>query len=757
MKRALLCLLLLIVPYPALAAVARVGTPVTATFENSANTALSTGSKVVTTGNTIVVTTVIYSPASEVVTSITDTAGNTYIGLTACENSGTDRYQTWYAVNVTGGTLTFTSHYTSTLYSTIVASEYSGVSAFDTAIPCTTGTGTAVASSTFTSTGAGLLYTAGVSANSSSTMTPAATYKALTSGFYTGRGYTADWVTSSAQILSSAALTQTISSAWLVGGAAFLATTSGPTVITTSDNAVSVVAAGYAGTTYSFACPGVTTGCTHRIANKLVPRVGDTLTTPQAAILSGAITLPSTVGLGSDWTLVSGIWRMAQTARSPDHAHTGTSVDCDAGIDRCEYPEDLFRDGVEKRHVTSTGAVTAGTFFYDYAANLLYVGDNPSGHVMELSIAENAVKASVNSVTIEKLTIEKFATNVQTGAIEPGGTDWVLRNTEVRYNHARGTSLGTRMWLHDNYIHHNFEEGVAGIGDNVLFEKNELAYNRSAVVGFARGFEAGGSKFAFTNYLIVRLNNVHHNDGVGLWTDISNRHCEISGNTVDDNGWSGIMHEISFDCIIRDNIIRRNGLLHPDVALGGKQCFVTDAGIFIAASANVQVYGNYLEGNADSICAMQQDRSSNESGFSEATGSYRVRGLSVHDNVIAGSGASGGHMGLSADTFATEVVDLTGTYAGGSDPVEVRQPAGTGYNNHFECNRYYVGAGTSGLFWWDWVGGYLFADWQALGHDTGSAVRCVATNGTVGSYASFASYTAFTPPARRPRIRKNFR
>src|SRR5207253_654467 len=122
-------------------------------------------------------------------------------------------------------------------------------------------------------------------------------------------------------------------------------------------------------------------------------------------------------------------------------------------------------------------------------------------------------------------------------------------------------------------------------------------------------------------------------------------------------------------------------------------CFVADAGIFIAASANVQVYGNYLEDNADGICALQQNRSSDETAFGQPVGSYRLRGLSIHDNYIA---SAVGSVGVSADYLTSEVVDLSSTYAGASDPGEVRQPSGTGYNNHWECNHYYLGAGTGG-------------------------------------------------------------
>lgn len=518
--------------------------------------------------------------------------------------------------------------------------------------------------------------------------------------------------------------------------------------LTTSDNPVTVVAGGSPGGTYVFLCPGVTTGCVYRLTGKIVPQPDDTYTTTQGAVLSGALVLTAPIA-------GAGIWHYnSVTRRSPDSPHTGTSANCDAGILRCQYPEDLFIDNVEKRQVASTGAVVAGTWFYDYAANVVYVGDDPTGHTVELSVVENAFKSAVANVTISNLVIEKFAVLVQHGAIEDSGSTggWNVHHTELRYNHGRGVTIGNRWHLHHNNIHHNFQMGIGGGGSNSLVDFNTIAYNRSAVVGIDRGWEAGGTKFALTTNLIVRLNNVHHNDGIALWTDISNRNCEYSSNTVDDNTWAGIMHEISFACVIRDNVIRRNGLTHPNVAIGGKQCFIPDAGIFIAASSNVQVYGNYLEGNADGICGLQQDRTSDETTFGEAAGSYQVRGLSVHDNTLASAATGTAATGISADYLPTNVVDETGTYSGAGHPVETRQPAGSGYNNHFQCNRYYTGDGTAGNSFWQFTGYATFAQWQALGHDTGSTRTCIAANGTVGTYGTFASYTPFTPKPSRPQI-----
>lgn len=520
-------------------------------------------------------------------------------------------------------------------------------------------------------------------------------------------------------------------------------------VLTTADNPVTVVAGGSAGGTYVFTCPGVTRGCIYRLTGKIAPRQDDTYTTTQGAVLSGAIVLTGSVPTGG------GIWSYSGvTGRSPDSAHAGTSSNCDAGVLRCQYPEDLLMDNVEKRQVASIGTVVAGTWFYNYATNVVYVGDNPAGHLVELSVAENAFKSAVGHVTIYNLVIEKFAVLVQHGAIEDSGTTggWNVHHTELRYNHGRGVTVGNAWHLHHNNIHHNFQMGIGGGGTNSLVDFNAIAYNRSAVVGIDRGWEAGGTKFSLTTNLIVRLNNVHHNDGIALWTDISNRNAEYSGNTVDDNTWAGIMHEISFACVIRDNVLRRNGLSHPNVAIGGKQCFIPDSAIFIAASSNVQVYGNYLEGNADGICALQQDRTSDETTFGEVPGSYQVRGLSVHDNTVASAATGTAATGISADYLPTNVVDETGTYSGAGHPAETLQPAGTGYNNHFQCNRYYNGDGTAGQSFWQFTAYKTFAQWQTAGQDTGSTRTCIATNGTLGTYGTFASYTAFTPQPARPQL-----
>ena len=114
-------------------------------------------------------------------------------------------------------------------------------------------------------------------------------------------------------------------------------------------------------------------------------------------------------------------------------------------------------------------------------------------------------------------------------------------------------------------------------------------------------WEAGGTKFAGTDGLLIRANNVHHNTGPGLWTDINNIRTTIEHNVVHANTSHGIFHEISYRAVIRDNQVTDNGRAEPLSGWGG-------AGIRVAASPDVEIHGNVLAGNQNAIMLVQQER-----------------------------------------------------------------------------------------------------------------------------------------------------
>jgi parallel beta-helix repeat protein len=155
----------------------------------------------------------------------------------------------------------------------------------------------------------------------------------------------------------------------------------------------------------------------------------------------------------------------------------------------------------------------------------------------------------------------------------------------------------------------------------MVFDRNEVAYNNTA--GFSPNWAAGGSKFAFTTGLQIRNNFFHHNYGHAIWVDIANYQVLIEGNRVEDNEGRGVFYEISYDAVIRNNTLARNGFgVNP--VLGRTAC------IGVVSSPNVEVYGNQCTGDRDGIVGVQDARGSGPRG------AYELTNLYVHDNTLTG-------------------------------------------------------------------------------------------------------------------------
>lgn len=354
--------------------------------------------------------------------------------------------------------------------------------------------------------------------------------------------------------------------------------------INPGDNIQTIVNAHPAGTSF-FLKAGL-----YRLQN-VAPKANDIFIGENGAIMNGSTLL-------QNWTFNGTYWvQGGQTQSGQTHG------DCDTGYPGCIYPEDLFMDDIPLIHVTTLAAVTTGSWYFDYSANNVYMADNPAGHKMEISTARRAFGGSVNNVTIKNLIIEKYAIPAQMGAIgdQYPGRNWIIENNEIRLNHGTGVIGIDKAIIRGNNIHDNGQNGVAMRGTGGLVDNNEISHNNYA--GFNAGWEAGGTKFVYTDSLIVSNNHVHDNAGPGLWTDIDNIHTTYEGNIVEDNRDAGIFHEISYDAVIRCNTVRRNGT--------GFYTWLWGAQIQIAASSNVQVYNNTVVVDAaggHGIALLQQNR-----------------------------------------------------------------------------------------------------------------------------------------------------
>lgn len=409
----------------------------------------------------------------------------------------------------------------------------------------------------------------------------------------------------------------------------------------------------------------------HRMQT-IVPKSNQQFIGDAGAVLSGARLLTSWVRSGSRWYAGN---QTQQFGHDVGECASGTA---------CRYPEDVFRDDVLLRRVLSLSAVTPGTFFFDYAADRIYVGDDPAGHKLEAAATQYAFRGSPQGVgtgvVIRGLTIEKYASPAQYGAVGETnmGANWTLRGNEIRLNHGAGVRGGGGVVVAGNNVHHNGQVGLLGYFARV--DSNEIAYNNNA--GFRVDWAAGGAKFIQVPNLMLRGNFVHHNRGAGFWCDYNCVAVSYLSNRIEDNLDVGILHEIGLSATIANNVIRRNGFQDPSPDEG--------AGIMVYCSGGtgIEVKGNQLEGNKNGIMLIQADRGSGPNG------PYVLKNVNVHDNIVT----------------LTHGQRTGAVRYGGDSGLWTRN------NNHFEHNTYNLQSADAATF--QWAGGTRTdAQWRAYGND----------------------------------------
>jgi hypothetical protein len=387
-------------------------------------------------------------------------------------------------------------------------------------------------------------------------------------------------------------------------------------VLKPGQNLEAIVARSPEGTRFHFE-PGVYRQQT------IYPKSGQKFIGQDGVILSGAMELNS-------WTNESGLWKHEGL---PDPLHF--RGECDDGRDLCGPREDLFFNGRLYQRVEFLDDLGPGRWYYE---NLrAYLTDDPTGQLVELGVTPRAFGGDAEDVVLKDLIVEKYASNAQEGAIfADDARGWRLSDVTARWNHGAGLSFGPETRVKRGSFSHNGQIGIAGSGgEGSRIEGVEIAFNNYA--GYNEGWEAGGTKFWATTGLIVRNSCVHHNEGKGLWTDFDNINTLYEGNIVFLNASDGIKHEISYDAIIRDNIVAANGYGY-DNWLWGSQ-------ILVQNSSNVKVYRNLVEVSADfgnGISIVHQDRGEG------AYGPWHAVRNAVHDNTIVHLG-SHGQDGIASD------------------------------------------------------------------------------------------------------------
>jgi parallel beta-helix repeat protein len=302
----------------------------------------------------------------------------------------------------------------------------------------------------------------------------------------------------------------------------------------------------------------------------------------------------------------------------------------------------------------------------------VFIGD---GAVMDGdNWASEAFGSNAKGVQIVNIEIKNYSPPDYGGAVSAKGGDWLIESCNIHHNRTGGiwAESGAPV-VRNNKIHHNGRLGLAALyTDGALIEGNEISYNNYEDA-WDWGNLAAGAKIWETRGTIFRNNWSHHNHAPGLWADGNNIDTLYEGNTVEDNTANGIFHEISYDAVIRNNVLRRNGFGHSAWLWGG--------GIMIASSPNVDIYGNTLEGNFNGIAMTQQARGSG------TYGDHTLANDHAYNNTVISSGLSG----IAQDS--------------GGDGVYYA-------NNTFENNSY---SGSSGWFWLNRE--VSFSQWNSYGND----------------------------------------
>lgn len=325
----------------------------------------------------------------------------------------------------------------------------------------------------------------------------------------------------------------------------------------------------------------------------------------ERAVFDGAVTVDTWTSSGGDW--YSSGWTQ-QFYREP----SGGVVD-GANI-AAGYPDQMFIDGRTLTQVLQRSEVRPGTFFHDTDADRLWIGDDPSGAIVEASKLRFGLYFNhADGSTLTDVTVRRYATEARhMAAIRAYSNNLVFSGVTSELNARIGISaIGSGIVIRDSRFVDNGHLGVHGDRlTTFVVERTAVKGNNKA--GFDTGHSAGGLKVTSSRGVTVRDSDVSRNNGPGIWTDLDTEYVTISRNLVERNGRAGIEIELSRKVNVLGNVTLDNG----------------EAGIWVLESQDVQVLHNASYDSKNAIEVEEGPRRD-------------VRNVRVFNNVLArGKGGS---------------------------------------------------------------------------------------------------------------------
>jgi hypothetical protein len=398
-------------------------------------------------------------------------------------------------------------------------------------------------------------------------------------------------------------------------------------------------------------------------------------------------------------------------------------------------PDDSIQNSVDNNPAGTTFCLAAGSYAQQSVVpknNNQFIG--AYGAVLDgQNITTHAFSGTASGVGIKNLKIVNYnpnAVNLYTSDSVVQGDytyGWTVENNELANNWGAGLDLGNSMRIVGNYIHHNSQIGIdsnnisSSTGQNIGVDANEIAYNNYQH-DFDPGWEAGGAKFWATSNLQVTNNYVHDNIGTGLWSDTDNIKTTYANNDIENNLGAGIAHEVSYDAVIWNNLVKNNGAIFIYGWLYQPQILINSSGGAATTGGQIEITGNtVISGpNGGGIGLEQQDRTTDSASY----GPHIVQNVYIHDNTVDLSSAI--YQPSQEGVYPPE---------NGAGEDDGEQLIFTSRDNRFVHNTYYLGSQTlarNSFNWMDKIVGV--SAWQEYGQDTTGTFNYAAMNAPTAAY-----------------------
>lgn len=255
------------------------------------------------------------------------------------------------------------------------------------------------------------------------------------------------------------------------------------------------------------------------------------------------------------------------------------------------HGEQVFVNDQLLKHVRTREELEENAFYVDRDNSKLVIrlplqtkADNA---IIEVSIRANWFDITGDYIVVSGLKMEQALAIVQKGGFLICGSNWLVENNEFSYcGGGRGASFsGSDGIVRDNDFHHNGQMGFCIYsGKRILFQRNKIHHNNTNVYP---NWEEGSGKVSNSVECIFRRNAFFDEPyGPGLWLDIDNYRNIVEQNTFDDIGFAAIMIEISYDNLIRNNIIRNTRYYSQ-----------SGSGVLVQLSCNTRIYNNLVIGS----------------------------------------------------------------------------------------------------------------------------------------------------------------